>query len=226
MGTISLDKAARLYWLGRYTERVFTTIKIFLKCYDEMIDGDKMAYVEFCKRLCIPNIYNSKKEFKENYIFDEENPDSIYSNFLRALDNAMMLRKELSSQSLAYIEMAINKLVECKYSESLLMDLQSVIDYLFAFWASVDDYLLSEAARNILKTGRYLERLDLYIRFSYNYSSISKEYCKLKNRIGKSKLKINTEYLDKLDEKISKESYSEENLRDAINYVENLIVWG
>ena len=31
MGIISVEQASRLYWLGRYTERVYTTIRMFLK---------------------------------------------------------------------------------------------------------------------------------------------------------------------------------------------------
>ena len=27
MGIISIEQSGRLYWLGRYTERVFTTLK-------------------------------------------------------------------------------------------------------------------------------------------------------------------------------------------------------
>ena len=56
MGIISLEKINHLYWLGRYTERVFTTIKSFEGYYDRMIDQDETAYQDFCRRLNIPDI--------------------------------------------------------------------------------------------------------------------------------------------------------------------------
>ena len=38
MGTISLEHSNRLYWLGRYTERFFTTLKALGDLYDKMLD--------------------------------------------------------------------------------------------------------------------------------------------------------------------------------------------
>ncbi|WP_243159453.1 alpha-E domain-containing protein [Clostridium sp. SM-530-WT-3G] len=34
MGIISIEQSDRLYWLGRYTERVYTTLRIFSKSFD------------------------------------------------------------------------------------------------------------------------------------------------------------------------------------------------
>ena len=34
MGIITLNKVDELWWLGRYTERVFTTLKTFIPYYD------------------------------------------------------------------------------------------------------------------------------------------------------------------------------------------------
>ena len=48
-----------------------------------------------------------------------------------------------------------------------------------------------ETSRNILKCGRYMERLDLYLRLKMPYSKIEKEYSKLKNRMEKSRLSVN-----------------------------------
>ena len=38
MGIISIEKADHLYWLGRYTERVYTTLRVFFHIYDNMIE--------------------------------------------------------------------------------------------------------------------------------------------------------------------------------------------
>ena len=57
MGAISIEKADRLFWLGRYTERVLTTLITYFDFYDEMIDGDEEAYRTFCDKIAIPDIY-------------------------------------------------------------------------------------------------------------------------------------------------------------------------
>ena len=43
MGIISLEKQDHLFWLGRYCERVYTTIRTFLLSYDKMLDNDDMT---------------------------------------------------------------------------------------------------------------------------------------------------------------------------------------
>ena len=49
MGIISIENTDRLYWLGRYTERVYSTIRTFESRFDSMLDLDELRYVEFCK---------------------------------------------------------------------------------------------------------------------------------------------------------------------------------
>ena len=44
MGIISVENTDRLYWLGRYTERVYSTIKIFESRFDSMIDVEEKEY--------------------------------------------------------------------------------------------------------------------------------------------------------------------------------------
>ena len=56
MGTFSLEKRDAMYWLGRYTERVYTTLKAFYDYYDKMIDRDPNIYIKLCDRLDIPII--------------------------------------------------------------------------------------------------------------------------------------------------------------------------
>ena len=84
MGIISVDRADRLFWLGRYTERVYTTIRLYADSFDELIDGIADYYVDFCKMIDIPDVYGSKEVFEEKYPFDEMNPDSILSTLVRA----------------------------------------------------------------------------------------------------------------------------------------------
>ena len=47
MGTVTLSKQNRLFWLGRYAERVYTTVQIMLRQYDSLIDGKSMDYAAF-----------------------------------------------------------------------------------------------------------------------------------------------------------------------------------
>ena len=105
MGIISLEQADRLYWLGRYTERVYTTLRMFCQSFDVMIDELGDSYREFCKKLDIPDSYGDKAAFLKQYPFDCENPDSIISNLDRAYGNAVVLRESIGSEALSYIQL-------------------------------------------------------------------------------------------------------------------------
>ena len=67
MGIISVEQTDRLYWLGRYSERVYTTLRLYSGSYDRLIDMESYDYAEFCRRLDIPDVYGSKEAFKEKY---------------------------------------------------------------------------------------------------------------------------------------------------------------
>ena len=191
MGIISLEKTNHLFWLGRYTERVFTTAKTFLVCYDKMIDGDETLYRGICSALAIPDVYGSREAFLQKYLFDAKNADSVYTNLTRAFDNAVVLRDEISSQTLSYIQLALTTMEKAKDSATPLMDLESVLDDLFAFWGSADDNVLSEDCRCIMKCGKYIERLDLYIALGYSREAIVHEFQKLDYRLHSTDYPIN-----------------------------------
>lgn len=198
MGIISIKSTDNLFWLGRYVERVYTTLRVFTVYYDRMIDKDETIYGEFCEKLGIPNDYDYKQEFVNKFLFDENDSNSVMSNLLSAYDNAVMMRNELSSETLSYIQLAVDALERGKESSAPMLKLQEVFDYIFAFWGSADDYVESETTRNILKFGRSVERIDLYTRFSYSPALIKKEFSILLNRLYKVGIECNIEAIDNL----------------------------
>lgn len=216
MDIISIKKVENLFWLGRYTERVVTTLKNFHKCYDTMIDKDENAYIGFCEKLEIPNIYESKDVFIKKYLFDSKNVDSVYNNLLRAFDNAVVIRDELSTQSLAYIQMALDELKNIENSEAKLMEIQTIIDYLLAFWGSIDDYVGTEQCINFIKLGKYVEKVDLYIRLSYRRDYIKKEVNYMKNYLYKLNVNYNEKELDNLIKLINEEGMYNENYYETL----------
>lgn len=198
MGIISIKSTDNLFWLGRYVERVYTTLRVFTTYYDRMIDKDETVYIDFCQKLGIPSEYDYKQEFITKFLFDETDPNSVISNLLAAYDNAVVMRNELSSETMSYIQMAVDALESSKESTAPMLKLQEVFDCIFAFWGCADDYVESENTRNILKFGRSVERLDLYTRFSYPPKLIKKEFSILLNRLYKVGIDCNIEAINNL----------------------------
>lgn len=205
MGIISVEQTDRLYWLGRYSERVYTTLKLFADSFDQMIDAQEGAYGGFCKKLEIPNIYTSREDFIARYCFDPEDPNSIYSNLMRTYDNAVVLREEIGSETLSYIQLAVYEMNRAKESSAPLIWLQKVTDNIVAFWGMADDYIDSENVRNIIKIGKRVERIDLYARLQYDLDKMEREVCRLVGRINRTNLKYNAVRLQELGELIAKD---------------------
>lgn len=203
MGIISIEQTDRLYWLGRYSERVYTTLRMYSQSFDLMIDEITDSYQEFCRNIDIPDVYGSKDEFRRCYPFDETNPDSIYSNLIRAYDNAIVLRESIGSETLSYIQLAIYDMNKARISRSPLIELQRVIDNILAFWGIADDSIDSEHIRNIIKTGKRIERIDLYARLGVERKELIREVARLAPRIARSGMsydKTKIEYLKELVE--------------------------
>lgn len=209
MGIISIEKADHLYWLGRYAERVLTTLREFFEVYDAMIDREdaNVPYGGYCERLSIPNIYTSDRDFVKRYLFDEKNPDSLIANMNRAYDNAVVLRDELSSMVLSYIQLALDVIKSSEQTDSPLFHLQPVIDDIFAFWGCADDFVVDEECRNIMKSGKYVERLDLYLRLEHPRAELEKELSKLTNRLSKIKIPVNQKKLKRVQEILGEEDW-------------------
>lgn len=200
MGIKSVMNTDRLYWLGRYSERVYTTLKLFVQSYDSLLEQDGQDYGSFCASLEIPNIYADKDDFIGTYAFSSQDPNSIRSNLLRAYDNAIELREEIGSECLCFIQIAIYEMDAAARSQAPVLHFQKITDAILAFWGCVDDQIDDENTRNIIKIGKRVERLDLCARLGREREAITRELHRLAGRIDRTELIYDREALQHLKE--------------------------
>ena len=198
MGIISVEQADRLYWLGRYTERVYTTLRFYFPRFDNMIDEVVDSYQAFCESIDIPNIYSSKEDFLRRYPFDADNPDSIISNLNRAYDNAIVLRESIGSEALSYVQLAIYDMNKASASSSPMIELQYLMDHILSFWGIADDQIDSEQVRNMIKAGKRIERIDLYARLKVSREELVREVCRMIPRVERSGLRYDKSRLNQM----------------------------
>lgn len=220
MGIITLEKANHLFWLGRYSERMLGTISHFMEVYDLMLDVNDKAYIGFCKCLSIPyDIYLDSDDFVNSFVYNANNPDSLVSCINHAYDNAVELRDDISSETLAYIEMAKALLEKIEHG-TIMLELQKVCDYMHAFWGCVYDSV-PEASKNLIKCGKHAEKLDIVYRFHQESEQSAKLLAKLENRI----LFINERYhirgIDDVVKLFKKEDCSNEEVINMITALTN-----
>lgn len=221
MGIISIEHTDRLFWLGRYSERVYTTLKIFADQYDSMLDLKEEEYKEFCIRQDIPDIYRSAEDFAERYCFDEDDPNSIISNLSRAYDNAVVMREEIGSMTLSYIQMAVYAMNKAKQSDAPIFELQHVRDNIVAFWGIVDDSIDDEHVRSMIKLGKRVERLDLYARMHMDKTELLREAGKLNRRIDRTGLTYSRKCLAHINYLVQED---EIDYKELVKEVEELML--
>lgn len=180
---LSLENRDRLFWLGRYSERVYTTLKYFAEKFDAMIDSSG----------------TERNDFAQRYCFSEDNPDSVCYSLTRAYDNAIELREEIGSDTFSYIQMAVYEMNRAKFSDAPLLQLQKVVDNIAAFWGMADDIIYNEKVRSIIKLGKRIERVDLYARMNASPEDLKREIRRLTYRIAKAGLKYDSGALERLN---------------------------
>ena len=216
---ISASKANRLYWFGRYEERVYITLHLLRKCHDKMIDGELEDYLPIWRNLDTTGAYQTIEEFTLGIMYDDSNSSTVMTAQTKAMDNAILLREDILSETLSYLEMSLALLKECKKKqEKNVICLQPVIDWSLAFWGSAQQRLQNHKALYIMSIGRNVENLDMQLRFDYSYERVAlaydslKRYCKqmpnivdediegeLNNLIIKERFNLNDmEYKNKL----------------------------
>lgn len=165
--SLSITKISHLFWLGRYAARVDATLRYLAGWYDTMLDGKPIDYRGFCRSLDIPCPYTNPHNFMRSYIFDRKNPDSIRSAAEFMLENGMVLRENIGSDALSYLQMAVYAMDNASLSVNPGLGFQKVCDLIMAFAGRCDIYIDHPGIRNMIKCGSSVERVSLYLSFGY-----------------------------------------------------------
>lgn len=191
MDYVSVSKANRLFWLGRYYERTSLTLQYIMQRYDDMIDSDFFDYKDYCRAVGIPDSYGDNDTFFNKYIFDINDAYSIRSAAESALSNGMVLRETIGSSTLAYLQMAVYDMDEILYKESSIgLGLQQVLDNIMAFRGCYDDFIADDNIRNTIKVGASIERLSFLLRTRYFEDKIPNELMKFLKRMPRTNLPV------------------------------------
>ena len=165
MGTVTLTKHNRLFWLGRYLERAYAGITATRPLFEADTDGREGDYADYCRRVGIPDTYKNTADFVRRFYFYDNDPNSIASALGYAYDNAIVLRETLSTDTLAYVQMAISAMELAAASAAPGVELQWVLDDIMAFRGSFDDSVEVETAHRQQRRLRLLCQCALFGHF-------------------------------------------------------------
>ncbi|MBQ0156503.1 MAG: alpha-E domain-containing protein [Bacteroidales bacterium] len=209
--TISTAKADKLFWLGRYAERTYLNLHLLRAYYDKMIDGDAEAYEEYCKNLSLDADFKSPSNFVKSFLYDKQNPFSISAELEFANDNAMVLREEITSETLGYIQMSIAQISSlAKTNEANITHLQPITDNLLSMWGSIEERVLNDYALAILMAGKIIEQIDIRVRFDYPFDRVELLYERLKTHLRYVPYIYDVEVIEQIDKLLTAKEYSNE----------------
>lgn len=228
---LSANTANRLFWLGRYAERGYLFLHLMRKAYDEVLDvpvGETPVYSDFLRKL---DVYVEGSLDTSFQIMDQlYNPDTVSS--LRSIielmmDNAIVLRNDIRTESFSYIEIC-RDLIRAKsiQRDTNITNLQPITDALLAFWGSIQERVYGQA-RTFLMLGKLVEHIDMNVRFDYGHYRIEEAMTVLEKFIADEPALIDRVMLAKLRALIiDREAYErfDADYKDRIlNYLNGLV---
>ena len=187
-----------------------------------MLDNDPQCYAEYCKKICIPDSYGSREVFVSKYPFDETDPNSVISNLNRAYDNAIVMRDYIGTETMAYIQLAIDDIKTAHRSDAPLADLMLAVDHILAFWGCVNDLIDDESIRIIIKLGKGVERIDLYLSLDCSAYEIKREYGRMKQFLSKSHMRYDENIIYTIDSMLESDSFDYINVRNLLRNLFNV----
>lgn len=208
---ISPGKANAMYWLGRYTERIYLELHLLRKCFDHMIDGKPEDYNSYLTAIGSNVQYPDLREERIGLVHDKNNPVSVLFCIERANDNGIILRDEIMSPTLAYIQMSLEHLrhASAENREPDLDELQTLTDWMLAFWGSIEERVYDDRVRTILKIGKLIEHIDMNVRFDYKFYRIEEAFKALGHCKAEEPRAFNDEVTDELREMLTEEKYTD-----------------
>ena len=194
MPTISPAKANHLFWLGRYAERVSGQMHFLRYYYDLCLDdGHEDALLEYCRRLSLNDCSPDRDLFLVQHLFDSRS-GSLRHTLNCLNDNSIVLREELGTNTIAYVNLCVARLKHSDHKKDVnINNLQSISDYILAFWGSVHHFVVNQASLDMLFIGKHIEYLDMYARFDERFSRLAAEWTLLERKLDRMSYVVNKE---------------------------------
>lgn len=225
MSSISPAKANHLFWLGRYAERLFAQLHFLRRYYDLCLDeGREDALQIYCRKLSLAECAADREIFLHRHLF-ENTPGSLLYCLECLNDNSIVLREELTTASISYVNLCVATLNHCRHKQDInIVRLQPITDYLLSFWGSVFQHVTNIAALDMLFVGKHVEYIDMYSRFDYPFMRVAAEWESLDHRLGHMEDMVDNRCRNSLREIFSQESDYENNKLGMLQSLNSLVL--
>ncbi len=166
---LTANVANNIYWLGRYLERIESTLMEIVNTFDEIIDVDKSAGKKLFKRLEIDIKYKNANEFLYEATFGEHE-SNIYTLISYVRENAIISRAYIDTNAFGSI-IEVSELLKQANNDQINIDC-AFIEKLSSRISEVWGELTRKQERNtsdyFIRLGKLVEKVDFHLRLKRN----------------------------------------------------------
>lgn len=169
---ISVNTAQRLYWFGRYVQRMETMLKEILYSYDNVIDRDFEDGQKLYRKLGIEIEYTGAIDFLYQAVYGNYD-GSIMQMIGWARENAIETRYLLDNRGFAILNKIYNQLILGRDRPVSPAYLEEMIDDCSLILGIFSSELDRTQAYQMIRFGQQIERFDLILRLFQSIELVS-----------------------------------------------------
>ena len=160
---ISVKTAERLYWFGRYVQRIQTMVTELVSTYDFVIDREFEEGKRFYAKLGIDIEYDNAGDYLRQAVYGSH-AGSIESIVTWARENAIETRHLLDERGFSTLNRIYNRLVAGRGQRIGPAVLEGIIDDCSLILGIFSTELDRTRAYQLIRFGQQIERFDLILR--------------------------------------------------------------